>query len=88
MELERLRRQCQSQDSRQNWRLIARLHSPNRFSVFKTKNIFKLRVASFIAGDSEHVSPNERSMHTELYTDDEGGTDEEDAEVSGYITDD
>uniref|UniRef100_A0A914HE16 Uncharacterized protein n=1 Tax=Globodera rostochiensis TaxID=31243 RepID=A0A914HE16_GLORO len=72
IELDKLKRHCQSQKSRDALRLISRLHTPNKTS-------------SFIAGDAEHISPQERSIHSELYECFEGQNNDD---MGGYITDD
>ena len=79
MELEKLRQHCQSQDSKTNWRLISRLHTPNK-------------MASFITGDNDHVSAKESSIHSNLYDEANDGDSEASRSHSnssaGYITDD
>ncbi|KAL7074022.1 hypothetical protein ACQ4LE_006755 [Meloidogyne hapla] len=74
MELENLRQFCNSQNSKTNWQLVSRLKRPNR-------------MASFITGDSDHVSAMEFSYHSEIYCQNEG-SDEENSNLDGFITDD
>uniref|UniRef100_A0A183BP28 Transmembrane protein n=1 Tax=Globodera pallida TaxID=36090 RepID=A0A183BP28_GLOPA len=71
IELDKLKRHCQSKKSRDALRLISRLHTPNKTS-------------SFIAGDAEHISPQEQSIYSELY----GSFEEQNDDMGGYITDD
>uniref|UniRef100_A0A915LYQ6 Uncharacterized protein n=1 Tax=Meloidogyne javanica TaxID=6303 RepID=A0A915LYQ6_MELJA len=75
MELENLRQFCNSQNSKTNWQLVSRLKRPNR-------------MASFITGDSDHVSAMEFSYHSEIYCQNEGSDEENSYLEEGYITDD
>ncbi|KAI1729925.1 NEMP family domain-containing protein [Ditylenchus destructor] len=59
LELDQLRNYCRNSPPTKNWKLVSRLHNPQR-------------MASFINGDSDHVNPTEVSQHSHIsYTDDE-----------------